>query len=73
MIQNNSNINGPKYYFSLSGLNSGLKLPAIQRWPATKGYSFSTWFNILPLSNSLSRENGDVEFRQNRKSMYIFL
>jgi hypothetical protein len=36
----------PKHFLFFQGRNSGLRLPSFKRWPATGGYSFSTWFCI---------------------------
>lgn len=37
---------GPKSYFFFQGQDSGLRLPSFKKWPATSGYTFSTWFRI---------------------------
>ena len=36
----------PRYYFFFQGNDSGLRLPGFKKWPATKGFSFSTWFCV---------------------------
>lgn len=38
--------NGPRHSFVFNGLNSGIQLPSITTWPAKKGFTFTTWFNI---------------------------
>lgn len=45
----NSPVCGPKHFFFLEGENSGLVLPALARWPKTKGFSFSMWFSCSNL------------------------
>lgn len=46
MIENS---NRPKYFVSCQGEQSGLELPPLRTWPATKGYSFSVWFSIAAM------------------------
>jgi hypothetical protein len=46
---------GPKYFFHFQGQDSGLKLAPLNRWAATKGYSFSVWFCIENASGIVSR------------------
>ncbi|KAJ1440275.1 hypothetical protein B484DRAFT_152695 [Ochromonadaceae sp. CCMP2298] len=36
----------PRHFFFFQGIESGLRVPAFKKWPATKGFSFSTWFCI---------------------------
>ena len=36
----------PRQFFILEGAVSGLLLPPIQRWPASKVFSFTTWFKV---------------------------
>ena len=36
----------PRQFFFFQGNESGLRLPAFKKWPAMKGFSFSTWFCI---------------------------
>lgn len=36
----------PRTFFFFQGKESGLRLPAFRKWPAAKGFSFSTWFCI---------------------------
>ena len=37
---------GPQRFFLLDGLNSGLRLPRMPRWPAQKGYTFCSWVRL---------------------------
>lgn len=37
---------GPQYFLFLNGDESGLLLPPMQKWVATRGYSFSVWFSM---------------------------
>ena len=37
---------GPQRYFLFDGRASGLQLPLLPKWPAVKGYSFTTWFRV---------------------------
>ena len=36
----------PRHFLFFQGANSGLRLPSFKRWPAPKGFTFSTWFCI---------------------------
>lgn len=36
----------PRHFFFFQGNESGLRLPPFKKWPAVKGFSFSTWFCI---------------------------
>lgn len=54
----------PKNFFFFHGYDSGMRLPAFKRWPASKGYSFSTWFCVdYPTETNscgnMSRENSE--------------
>lgn len=37
---------GPQRFFLFDGLNSGLRLPRMPRWPAQKGYTFCAWVRL---------------------------
>lgn len=37
---------GPQRFFLFGGLNSGLRLPRMPRWPAKKGYTFCAWVRL---------------------------
>ena len=37
---------GPQRFFLFDGLNSGLRLPRMPRWPAKKGYTFCAWVRL---------------------------
>lgn len=37
---------GPQRFFLFNGLNSGLRLPRMPRWPAKKGYTFCAWVRL---------------------------
>lgn len=37
---------GSQRFFLLDGLNSGLRLPRMPRWPAQKGYTFCAWVRL---------------------------
>ena len=41
-----SDIEGPSQSFIFEGVNSGLKLPGILKWPATRGFTFCVWFRV---------------------------
>lgn len=45
---------GPQRFFLFDGLNSGLRLPRMPRWPAKTGYTFSAWVRLQegPTSSS---------------------
>lgn len=45
---------GPQRFFLFDGLNSGLRLPRMPRWPAKKGYTFCAWVLLeeAPASSS---------------------
>ena len=36
----------PRYFFFFQGNDSGLRLPGFKKWPASRGFSFSTWFCV---------------------------
>jgi hypothetical protein len=36
----------PRQFFILEGVKSGLMLPSIRRWPATKAFSFTIWMKV---------------------------
>lgn len=37
---------GPQHFFLMDGLQSGLRLPHMPRWPAHKGYTFCAWVRL---------------------------
>ncbi|CAM9689057.1 unnamed protein product, partial [Hapterophycus canaliculatus] len=45
---------GPQRLFLLDGVDSGLRLPRMPRWPAQKGYTFCAWVRLeaRPASSS---------------------
>lgn len=49
---------GPQRLFLLDGVNSGLRLPRMPRWPAQKGYTFCAWVRLearpAPSSDSMT-------------------
>lgn len=54
---------GPQHFFLFDGLNSGLRLPRMPRWPAKKGYTFCAWVRLEegPASSSpASSRSGGV-------------
>ncbi len=44
---------GPRNYVFLQGNGSGLLLPAVSRFPTTRGFSFSTWFSMVDLHKAV--------------------
>ena len=44
-------VRGPKTKFKFQGIDSGLEMPEILKWPAPKGFSFCTWICVEELSN----------------------
>lgn len=51
---------GPQRFFLFDGLNSGLRLPRMPRWPAKKGYTFCAWVRLEegPASSAERRSGG---------------
>ena len=44
----------PRHSFVFGGVNSGLKIPSIPRWPATSAYTLSMWLRVeSPQWNSM--------------------
>lgn len=45
-IEEMSKKEGPTNFFYFDGVHSGLYIPPLDGWPATRGYTFSTWLRI---------------------------
>jgi hypothetical protein len=54
----------PRTFFFFQGNESGLRLPAFKKWPAMKGFSFSTWFCIDSPKNAQEKPGarGDLKY-----------
>ena len=50
---------GPKCKFVFGGQNSGLVLPVLSAWPATRGFSFCTWFRLETPTDILALDSED--------------
>jgi hypothetical protein len=47
---------GLGYTFVFEGIDSGLRIPAISRWPASKAFSFCTWIKVeIPKRNKSTK------------------
>ena len=51
---------GPRNYLFFQGRDSGLLLPALSRYPSSRGFSFSTWF----LMGNLNVESSQIQVTQ---------
>ena len=48
----------PRHSFVFLGINSGLEIPSIPRWPATNAFTFSVWLRVeSPLFNASLRDS----------------
>lgn len=56
----------PKYFFLFEGNESGLRLPSFSYWPATRGYTFCTWFCLS--SSSSGNGGGYIVGKMNGKN-----
>ena len=57
-----NNEDAPRHSFVFSGIDSGLEIPSIPRWPATSAFTFSVWLRVeSPLYNSFFRESNNME------------
>ena len=46
-------VRGPKTKFKFQGIDSGLEMPEILKWPAPKGFSFCTWICVESLATQV--------------------
>lgn len=67
---------GPRNFLYFDGVKSGLQLPAMQKWPASRGYTISLWFTV----NMFQSSSRSSSFRASKtsqganrkgKSMYL--
>jgi hypothetical protein len=61
---------GPQHSFVFDGDNSGLQLPSISNWPATRSFSFCLWFRIESPKKSQDSVNTVAETTGNHSSNY---
>eukprot|EP01119_Soliformovum_irregulare_P020183 TRINITY_DN6501_c0_g1_i3.p1 TRINITY_DN6501_c0_g1~~TRINITY_DN6501_c0_g1_i3.p1 ORF type:complete len:1773 (+),score=437.99 TRINITY_DN6501_c0_g1_i3:76-5394(+) len=58
---------GPDFYFDFNGLDSGMMLPSVKRWPV-RGYTFFSWLRIESFEDPLQLDDATYHPR-----LYSFL
>ena len=56
ILHENCHTNGPDRYFLFNGIHSGLRLPSLQYWPGSSGYSFCSWIRLEDQSPQVTQQ-----------------